>query len=137
MLTVLPTSGYQLLDWPKSWEDYYQFRDAWGLTDSVAVRALALGWWARQRLGLRLWIISGRRSAAEQTALRQAWVAGDSTLPAAPEGQSMHELGRAFDVGADYSLDSQQWADVGRLGKALGLTWGGDFSVPDPPHFQF
>jgi len=136
VLTVLPGKGYQLLDWPRSWASYTDFRDRWGLTDPTAIRALALGWYVKRRLNLQLWIISGRRSEAQQAALYADSASGRSSLPAAPPGQSAHESGQAFDVGADYALDDAQWRAVGALGEALGLRWGGTFTRPDPPHFQ-
>ena len=54
---------------------------------------------------------------------------------------SMHCWGLAFDFcknvkGQEYS-DSVFFAKVGRIGKSLGLTWGGDWTnFPDKPHFQ-
>jgi LAS superfamily LD-carboxypeptidase LdcB len=134
-LTILAT-GSQLLDWPASWDEYNAFKARWGLTDPVAIRALALGWWSERALGIRLWIVSGRRTGAEQASLRARYVAGDSTYPAAKAGTSLHEAGRAFDVGTDYALDDSRWQAVGDLGKRLGLRWGGDFVVPDFPHFE-
>lgn len=54
---------------------------------------------------------------------------------------SMHCWGLAFDFcknvkGQEYS-DSAFFTKVGRIGKSLGLTWGGDWTnFPDKPHFQ-
>lgn len=71
-------------------------------------------------------------------------------------GCSWHNYGVAFDLvlldhegiwSWDYDGELEKWETLGRLGKMLGLTWGGDFkpvySGPDPekdypdyPHFQ-
>lgn len=56
--------------------------------------------------------------------------------------QSMHQWGVAFDFyrndgkGA-YNTEGDFFEKVGKLGKSLGLMWGGDFkSFVDKPHFQ-
>ena len=55
---------------------------------------------------------------------------------------SMHQWGIAFDVirndGKGAYYDSDGWFNkVGKVGKALGLEWGGDWTSPvDKPHFQ-
>ncbi len=55
---------------------------------------------------------------------------------------SMHQWGVAFDVirndGKGAYNDSDGWfSKVGKIGKALGLEWGGDWTSPvDKPHFQ-
>ena len=55
---------------------------------------------------------------------------------------SMHQWGVAFDVirndGKGAYNNSDGWFDkVGKIGKALGLEWGGDWTSPvDKPHFQ-
>lgn len=51
------------------------------------------------------------------------------------------DAGLAFDVcknkkGEEYS-DSGFWECVGRIGKAMGFTWGGDWKMVDKPHFQW
>lgn len=54
---------------------------------------------------------------------------------------SMHCWGLAFDFcknvrGQEYS-DAAFFLKVGRIGKSLGLTWGGDWTnFPDRPHLQ-
>ena len=55
---------------------------------------------------------------------------------------SMHQWGVAFDVirndGKGAYNDNDGWfSKVGRIGKSLGLEWGGDWTSPvDKPHFQ-
>lgn len=50
--------------------------------------------------------------------------------------------GLAFDIcknvkGQEYS-DNAFWEAAGRIGKAMGFTWGGDWkSIVDKPHFQW
>ena len=53
-------------------------------------------------------------------------------------GYSMHNYGLAFDC----SFPATEYAKAAAIGKALGLTWGGDFVVNgkpfiDRPHFQW
>jgi peptidoglycan L-alanyl-D-glutamate endopeptidase CwlK len=56
-------------------------------------------------------------------------------------GQSYHNYGLAMDavpiVEGRADWDSKKWDEVGRLGKALGFEWGGEFKgLVDKPHFQ-
>lgn len=56
-------------------------------------------------------------------------------------GESLHNFRCAFDVafkqGAGISYEGD-FAMLGKVGKILGLEWGGDWSTfPDKPHFQF
>ncbi len=37
----------------------------------------------------------------------------------------------------DWNPSGPLWARVGAIGEAAGLTWGGRFSKPDRPHFEF
>ena len=54
----------------------------------------------------------------------------------------MHQWGVAFDVirndGKGAYNDSDNWfSKVAKIGKSLGLEWGGDWTSPvDKPHFQ-
>jgi hypothetical protein len=58
-------------------------------------------------------------------------------------GQSWHNFGLAFDVGIfstdgkNYYGESAAYREVGKIGKALGLEWGGDWDFVDEPHFQY
>lgn len=129
-------NGAWLLSWPSSWDQWREYQGEWGLTDDTLYRALALGYWSPKECGVRLFILSGRRSRSSQAALYAAYERGARSLPAAPPGTSAHEVGEAFDVGSDFRLSSSAWECVGALGQALGLVWGGTFSTPDRPHFQ-
>ena len=85
------------------------------------------------------------RSAAEQDTLyAQGRTAPGSivTYALGSSYSSMHQWGVAFDVvrndGKGAYYDSDGWfSKVGKIGKALGLEWGGDWTSPvDKPHFQ-
>ena len=53
---------------------------------------------------------------------------------------SRHTSRRAWDIcknlkGHEYS-DTQFFAQCGEVARELGITWGGDWSTPDRPHFE-
>ncbi len=58
-------------------------------------------------------------------------------------GQSLHNWGVAFDIcpvvrGKVVYDDNILWEKIARIGKELGLEWGGDWTIfPDKPHFQY
>ena len=62
----------------------------------------------------------------------------------AKAGQSYHNYGLAIDVvevspmyGYKKGYPSSRWDKIARIGKSLGLEWGGDWkSFVDKPHFQ-
>jgi D-alanyl-D-alanine carboxypeptidase-like protein len=61
----------------------------------------------------------------------------------AQPGDSYHNFGLAFDVVPteykslpNWNPSGDYWQIIGNIGKNLGLTWGGDFSTPDKPHFE-
>jgi hypothetical protein len=68
----------------------------------------------------------------------------ENIVTKAKGGTSYHNYGLAFDIGvlnkAEDDVDwnaSSKFAAVGKLGKEIGLEWGGDFkSIKDTPHFQ-
>lgn len=79
------------------------------------------------------------RTDAEQ---RAAYNEGYSTTPI-PSFHAEHS-GLAFDICQDADTYDEQWNDAafweaaGRIGKAMGFTWGGDWtSFVDKPHFQW
>lgn len=76
-------------------------------------------------------VTSGYRSYALQARLYRRWLQGASPFPAAPPGNSMHELGRAFDLGG---LDASELAQLGAIWESWGGRWGGRFG--DPIHFE-
>lgn len=113
------------MDWPEplDTETWSDFVTRWGLSRTMAISALALGFYSLRLFNLRLWIISGRRDSAVNL-----FVGGVS--------DSCHLRGEAIDVGTDRTLSRAEWGNVGRIGRALGLRWGGDFRTPDLNHFQ-
>ena len=85
------------------------------------------------------------RSVDEQNALYAQGRTKPGSIVTNAKGisySSMHQWGVAFDVirndGKGAYNDSDGWfSKVGKIGKALGLEWGGDWTSPvDKPHFQ-
>lgn len=85
------------------------------------------------------------RSASEQDALYAQGRTKPGNIVTNAKGSSyssMHQWGVAFDVirndGKGAYNDNDGWfGKVGKVGKALGLEWGGDWTSPvDKPHFQ-
>lgn len=86
--------------------------------------------------GINIVITSGHRSYEEQNAL---YAKGGVTK--ARGGYSNHNFGLAFDVtifnDKEPVWESPDYKKVGKLGVALGLDWGGNWtSFKDEPHFQ-
>ena len=92
--------------------------------------------------GIKIKIISGLRSYAEQDALyAQGRTAPGNIVTKARGGYSNHNFGIAFDIGVfegnKYLPESPKYKAVGALGMDLGLEWGGNWkSIVDQPHFQ-
>lgn len=89
--------------------------------------------------GIQIKAISGLRTYAEQDALyEQGRSKPGPIVTNARGGFSSHNFATAFDIGvfegAKYIPESHDYATVGKLGKSLGLAWGGDWSSPDEPH---
>jgi len=83
----------------------------------------------------RLVVTSAFRSNAKQSQLYEAYNRGESLIPAAPPGRSLHNFGLAFDLarlGKD-PLTDPLLAWLGALWEAVGGQWGG---IRDPVHFQ-
>ncbi len=80
-------------------------------------------------------VTSARRSAAKQQRLYDAWRSGESRIPAASPGRSLHEYGLAFDmarIGKDPLNDPLlDW--LGQVWTSVGGRHGGK---RDPVHFQ-
>lgn len=85
------------------------------------------------------------RTVAEQNALYAQGRTKPGNIVTNARGSSyssMHQWGVAFDVirndGKGAYDDSDGWfSKVAKIGKALGLEWGGDWTSPvDKPHFQ-
>jgi len=91
---------------------------------------------------LHLWA-KGRQQQADGT-----WVVVDkkAVVTKAPPGSSPHEYGCAFDVKFNGRIpyppvEDPRWGKIGRIGEALGLSWGGPLGVGDRfrwdrPHFE-
>lgn len=92
--------------------------------------------------GFQVKIISGTRTYAQQNALyAQGRTKPGPRVTNARAGQSNHNFGIAWDIGlfngSKYLADSPQYALIGKIGRDLGLEWGGDWhSIQDQPHFQ-
>ncbi len=83
----------------------------------------------------RLVVTSARRSGAKQRRLYEKYMRGESQIPAAPPGRSLHEFGLAFDlarIGIDPLNDPLlNW--LGSVWEQIGGRHGGQ---RDPVHFQ-
>jgi len=80
-------------------------------------------------------VTSARRSPGKQADLYRKWQRGESKIPAAPPGSSLHEYGLAFDmarIGKD-PLDDPLLNWLGRVWEYVGGRHGG---ARDPVHFQ-
>jgi len=92
--------------------------------------------------GIEIKITSGTRTYEEQAALyAQGRTKPGPIVTRAKPGSSWHNHGCAFDFSVfqdgKYVPESPLYKKVGAIGKALGLTWGGDFqSITDEPHFE-
>ena len=115
------------------------------LLPCVADRARVFLWNAFEA-GLELRITSGYRSSAEQGRLYEQGRTTDGPIVTnAPAGRSWHNHRLAFDVAPvdasgqpHWPEDVALWDQIGALGKAAGLEWGGDWkSFQDRPHFQY
>ncbi len=93
--------------------------------------------------GIYAKMISGTRSYEEQDALyAQGRTAPGRKVTNAKGGYSNHNFGIAWDIGifdqhGQYLEESPIYSQAGRIGKELGLEWGGDWkNFADEPHFQ-
>ena len=102
---------------------------------------------ACKKAGLKIQITECVRTVAEQDALyAQGRTTGEKgkTVTNAPgySYSSMHQWGVAFDYCRTDKPNAFDNVDgffdkVGKIGKSLGLEWGGDWKSPvDKPHFQ-
>lgn len=109
-----------------------------GLQPDAVILANRLISAARDR-GIELRVISGYRSPEQQLEL----YAQGRTRPGpiiTHARVSVHNTGLAFDVviveDGKLVFGGDKYRTVGELGKALGLIWGGDWPMPDQPHFE-
>jgi len=80
-------------------------------------------------------VTSGFRSSSKQAKLYAKWLSGESSIPAAPPGRSLHGYGLAFDlarIGKDPFTDPLL-AWLGTVWEHWGGRYGG---ARDPVHFQ-
>lgn len=96
--------------------------------------------------GLALLVTQGLRTWAEQDALfAQGRTAPGKIVTNARGGESFHNFGLAFDIlvldamgKAEWDPKHPGWRQAAKVGKALGLEWGGDWqTIKDRPHFQY
>ncbi len=97
-----------------------------------------------QDVGIDIIFTSTLRTKVAQDAL---YARGRTTpgkiVTNAKGGESLHNFGVAFDIcpvlhGKAVWNDAALFNKVGKIGKEIGLEWGGDFAkFPDRPHFQF
>jgi len=80
-------------------------------------------------------VTSSYRSASKQSRLYDRYIRGESQIPAAPPGRSLHNYGLAFDlarIGKDPFNDPLlNW--LGQVWEYVGGRYGG---ARDPVHFQ-
>lgn len=93
--------------------------------------------------GIVLRLVDGYRSHEEQAAdYAQGRTKPGKVITNAKPGESYHNYALAFDVvpieGGKAAYNTTKWDQIGKIGKSLGLVWGGDFrSFKDRPHFQY
>ncbi len=90
--------------------------------------------------GINIVATSGLRTYAEQDALyEQGRSKPGKIVTNARGGYSSHNFGTAVDFTVFNSRmpvwESPKYATLGGLAKSIGLSWGGDWSSPDEPHF--
>ena len=107
----------------------------------------------KERTGKSLTITDGLRTSQKQDALYCKGRPKDvycmkKKLPTAgvivtntKGGQSNHNYGNSFDVyfnnNGIIDVKGNITPNIAKIGKELGLVWGGDFKSPeDPPHFE-
>lgn len=83
--------------------------------------------------GLNPQVTSTFRTYAEQKALYERFLRGQSAYPASPPGEGSHEYGWAFDMVVN-QMDTL--ADLGDLWESWGGRWGGNWRNPDVIHFE-
>lgn len=89
-------------------------------------------------IGKPIRITEGLRTNERQTELyRQGRETPGKIVTNAKAGESLHNYGVAFDVVFVNTGYEGDWETLGKIGRALGLEWGGDFKgLVDKPHFE-
>lgn len=99
--------------------------------------------WNAVKEGINAKVISGFRSYEQQNALYEKGRSQPGKVVTnAKGGYSNHNFGLAFDIGifagAFYKPEGPEYRQVGKIGKTLGLAWGGDWmSFRDEPHLEY
>lgn len=88
-------------------------------------------------LGMPIRVTSGFRSIEEQNRLyAQGRTTAGAIVTNARGGESDHNFGKAFDIVFRKTGYEGDWEFVSKIGKQLGLKWGGDWKTfIDKPHF--
>ena len=85
-------------------------------------------------------IVSGYRSPVKQRQMRNRWDAGDRVgLVARPAVRSWHTTGQAWDVENGVAgFPWYRWTIMQYIKPRVNveIRWGGNFSSPDPVHFD-
>jgi len=106
------------------------------LTPDTRERAIAFQT-AAQAAGLAFNMGRTRVTCAAQGMSTAPVMVNGIPLKRAPGCRSWHVWGRAFDVTLQ-NATPERYAELGALGKSMGLAWGGDFATNfDPIHFQY
>lgn len=95
--------------------------------------------------GIDLLVVQGYRTLQEQAALYDAGRGPDGgrKVTNARPGSSWHNFRRAYDVavveGGKIIWNPPKYTEAGKIGKSLGLLWGGDFKSVrgDLGHFEY
>jgi len=80
-------------------------------------------------------VTSAYRSPQDQQRLRERWLTGASTIPAAPPCQSLHQYGLAFDL-AQVGVNVHQDLLLPLLGEVWSSLGGVHGGSADPVHFS-
>lgn len=113
--------------WLKQAADF--FRATWGLQANFAGK-VALMYAYFMVYGLNPRVTSGKRDAAKQKAMQEAWDRGDRAgLKVRPASSSQHTEGLAVDI------ETSDPAMAARIARAVGVGDGYSFQVSDPVHF--
>lgn len=111
---------------------------AYGLQKNAAAALARMSAAYQARWGTGLVVNSGGRSYQEQAQLYAAYKAGRGNL-AAPPGTSVHESGRAVDLGgAILNASSAQHQWLQSVASQYGFVWTGkNFSQFEPWHWEY
>lgn len=95
-----------------------------------------------KKQGINLIVTQGLRTIEEQNKLYAIGrTIKGSKVTNAKGGESNHNYGCAIDVvpvSGGKALWNCDWNKIGRIGKSIGFSWGGDWkSFPDRPHFEY